>query len=155
MKKLLLLLVVLFAGATFAYADAAADAASVERIAKLHKMLEKTPGSTGTAEIDAYVAASAQAATTAVANSELITKITAGEVTAENIAALGLGVKAEQEALKNLPNLASEAAKAIKKINPMKVGKAKKALDFANDATSIVTEESVYQASVLASLLKK
>lgn len=42
----------------------------------------------------------------------------------------------------------------MKSLNPMKMGKAKKALDFGNKCNQIVTEETAYQAEVVAKLGK-
>ena len=61
---------------------------------------------------------------------------------------------AEQEALTESTKLAPKAAEGMKSLNPMKMGKAKKALDFGNKCNQIVTEETAYQAEVVAKLGK-
>lgn len=72
----------------------------------------------------------------------------------KNILKLGMGVKAEQEALTESTKLAPKAAEGLKSLNPMKMGKAKKALDFGNKCNQIVTEETAYQAEIVAKLGK-
>ena len=61
---------------------------------------------------------------------------------------------AEQEVLTESTKLAPKAAEGMKSLNPMKMGKAKKALDFGNKCNQIVTEETAYQAEVVAKLGK-
>lgn len=104
-------------------------------------MLKKVPGATGVADLDAYVNASAKAGTLAVANSVLLKGVTEG-------------LKGEKEALEESTKLAPKAVEGLKGLNPLKIGKAKKALDFGNTCTKIVTEETVYQTQVITNLVK-
>lgn len=152
MKKLILAFILLFSGVTACFADAAEE--SAQRIANLEKMLKKVPGATGVADLDAYVNASAKAGTLAVANSVLLKGVTEGNVTPETIKALTEGLKGEKEALKESTKLAPKAVEGLKGLNPLKIGKAKKALDFGNTCTKIVTEETVYQTQVITNLVK-
>lgn len=153
MKKLFLAML-LMVSASFAMAAATPEEEAAARIANLEKMLKSVPGVTGVADLDAYVQASAQAGTLAVANSVLLKSVTEGAVTPDNIVALGKGVKAEQEALTNATKLAPKAVEGLKTLNPLKMAKAKKALDFGNKCCEVVTAETTYQAQVIASLGK-
>ncbi len=125
---------------------------SAERIANLEKMLKSVPGATGVADLDAYVAESAAAGTLAVENSILLKAAAEGDLSV--VVKLADNLKKEQEALEKSMRLAPKAAEGLKKLNPMKAGKAKKAIDFANKCNEVVTAESVYQAQVVASLSK-
>lgn len=153
MKKVLIAMMLVIACVASVYAATPAEE-SAARIAKLEKLLKSVPGGTGVADLDSYVQASAKAATAAVANSELLKSLGDGEVSADVVLALTAGVKEEKDALEESTKLAPKAAEGLKKLNPMKAGKAKKALDFANNCSAVVTEESVYQAGVIAGLGK-
>lgn len=153
MKKLFLAML-LMVSASFAMVAATPDEEAAGRIANLEKMLKSVPAPTGVADLDAYVVESAKAGTLAVANSVLLKSVTEGAVTPENIVNLGKGVKAEQEALTEATKLAPKAAEGLKTLNPLKMGKAKKALDFANKCCEVLTAETTYQAQVIATLGK-
>ena len=153
MKKFFLAMMLILS-ASFAVAAATPEEEAATRIANLEKMLKSMPAATGVADLDAYVKASADAGTLAVSNSVLLKAVVEGDATPENILKLGLGVKAEQEALTESTKLAPKAAEGMKSLNPMKMGKAKKALDFGNKCNQIVTEETAYQAEVVAKLGK-
>lgn len=151
MKKLLFVFALVAACVSTAFAATPAEE-SAERIVKLQKLLEKVPAQTGVTEIDSYAAKTAEAATLAVSNSVLLNAALGGDLSV--LVQLATDVKNEGEAVKDATQMSVDAAKAIKKINPMKAGKAKKALDFANNSLTLVTEESVYQAQTVASLAK-
>ena len=153
MKKLLLVMMLMFSASVAMMAATPAEEAA-GRIANLEKMLKSVPGATGVADLDAYVQASANAGTLAVTNSVLLKAVTDGDATPENILKLGTGLKAEQEALTEATKLAPKAAEGMKSLNPLKMGKAKKALDFGNKCNQVVTEETAYQAEVISKLGK-
>ena len=151
MKKVILAIVVMVC--TFATSFAATPAEeSAKRIEKLSKILAKVPGSTGVADLDTYVAQSIAAGTLAVTNSETITAILEGNLALIPTAAQNL--QKEKDAVVESTKLAPKAMEGLKKLNPLKAGKAKKALDTANECSSLVSEETIYQAQVLAEAAK-
>lgn len=152
--KHLFLAMLLMVSVSFAVVAATPEEEAAARVANLEKMLKSVPGATGVTDLDNYVAQSAKAGQLAVVNSVLLKTVTEGAVTPENVIALGKGLKEEQEALTEATKLAPKAAEGLKSLNPLKMGKAKKALDFGNKCSQIVAEETAYQAQVIASLTK-
>lgn len=151
MKKVLMTMMLLVACVTATFAATAAEE-SAERIANLEKMLKSVPGATGVADLDAYVAETAKAGKLAVENSVLLKAAADGDLSV--VVALGKNLYDEQEAVKKAVELAPKAAEGLKGLNPMKIGKAKKALDFANKCSEVVAAETTYQAQVIAELTK-
>ncbi len=151
MKKLFIAMCMLVACTVVALAATPAEE-SAGRIANLEKMLKSVPKATGVTDLDSYVQASAAAGFLAVENSVLLKAATEGDLSV--VIKLGDNLKKEQEALQEMTELAPKAAESLKSLNPMKIGKAKKALDFANKCTDVVTAETTYQAQVVASLAK-
>lgn len=137
---------------TLSVCAATPEEEAATRIANLEKILKSVPGSCGVAEIDAYAASAGASGTLAVTNSLLLKAALEGDLS--QVVTLAANLKNEQDAVKKNAELAPKAAEALKKISPLKAGKAKKALDFANKCSQIVSEETIYQAEKIASLAK-
>lgn len=91
MKKFFLAMMLVLS-ASFAVVAATPEEEAATRIANLEKMLKSMPAAMGVADLDAYVKASADAGTLAVANSVLLKAVADGDATPETIVKLGLGV---------------------------------------------------------------
>ena len=155
MQKIILSLVVALIATATCFAQNNDAQKSGERIAKLEKLIKKLPGGTGVADLDNLVSELGKGATAAIANSVIIKEASDGNVSAESLVVLGKNVKGEKDALETAAKLTPKAAEGMKSLNPLKIGKAKKAMDFVNEATQILTEESIYQALVIANFGKK
>lgn len=133
---------------------------SLQRIEKLTEVIEKAPKPCGIEAIDSYTTATIAACKHAIQNSESLNQIynakNNGEIIDPTVLiTLSTSIKEEGEEVKALAEKMKPAMEAIKKEkNPMKLKKLKSAIDFSDKATSLLTEESVAQAAILAELTK-
>lgn len=156
MKKLFVALVsVMVSLSCFAAAPSAEMlASSAERIAKISKLLEKEPKMCGVGEIDKLQKATKDAATAAVVNSAVIVKMASEGTQVGDVVALVAATAQEVKAVKEAGETVKDASAALKSINPMKAGGAKKSLSFSKDCLNLLVEESAAQAQMAAELAK-
>lgn len=162
MKKLLVILFSVFAISAYAESFAEQLAASNQRIQQLATLIAKQPKACGFAEIDDYANAIGSAAKLSIANSEALnsicTAVEAGNKPAvADVLALAKGVKEESEKVTEASKKSVPAGEALKNVakNPMKAKGAKNVMDFANNAATILSNESVTQTALINELVGK
>lgn len=168
MKKVLLLLVALFGLNVMM-----AQNIDLQRIANLKTLIEKAPKACGIEKVDAYASATTAAALMAIKNSaslEALQKSLQDGTVADNTNLLTLAqdIKLEADAAKAAAEQAKDAAEALKEEGEkakngsmkekMSAGKraknGQKVMEYAAEATTILSQETIAQGTTIAAMLK-
>lgn len=145
-----------------------------QRIANLEKLVSSAPKPCGISDVDGYAAAARNAALMVITNSKKLEEFNkafeeGNKPSLEEVESLAETIEREKDAVQAATEKAKGAVKAIEdegekvKSGSMKekleggkrLKNANKVVNFANDATAMVTAESAAQALAVSNMLAK